>query len=472
MTRVLAASACALSLALGGAALRAQHPSQVLGSSGSHELGSGVSHFKYGSVGIEPEEGLPYWIWQVLPRLFADKLPGGYASLGFLWEPGQELPVGFSKKDVWGSSRVAINCAFCHTATYRTSASSARTLVPGGASSRLNPQAYSRFLEAAAADPRFNASDMLAAIDQIGVLSFTERLVYRLALIPGTRRALQRHKTEFSWMDTRPDWGPGRIDPLNPFKFRQLAQPVDDTIGNADMTPLWRLGLRDGRALHWDGLNSSVEEVLVSSAIGNGASVKSVDLDGVARVGDWLRDLAPPRYPFPIDAALAATGSGIFARECGACHGETGSRMGQVIALDEIGTDPHRLNAWTASSAAAFNAYATGKAWQFHGFRKTAGYVAAPLAGVWLNAPYLHNGAVPSLQDLLAPEPDRPRRFVRGYDVYDPVRVGFVSSGPAAESAGQLFDASLPGNGNAGHRYGTLLAAPDKAALIEFLKTQ
>ena len=51
--------------------------------------------FKYGSVGIESEEGIPYWIWQVLPRVFADKLPrpGGYGAFGFLWEPGKELPV-------------------------------------------------------------------------------------------------------------------------------------------------------------------------------------------------------------------------------------------------------------------------------------------------------------------------------------------------------------------------------------------
>ena len=79
--------------------------------------------FKYGSVGIESEEGIPYWIWQVLPRVFADKLPrpGGYAAFGFQWEPGKELPVGFSKVDLYGGPRVAINCAFCHTSSFRTS---------------------------------------------------------------------------------------------------------------------------------------------------------------------------------------------------------------------------------------------------------------------------------------------------------------------------------------------------------------
>src|SRR5688572_31724509 len=79
--------------------------------------------FKYGSIGSEDQEGIPYWIWQVLPRMFADKLPeGGYGALGMIWEPGHDLPIGFSKKTIWGVPRVGVNCAFCHTATVRTSA--------------------------------------------------------------------------------------------------------------------------------------------------------------------------------------------------------------------------------------------------------------------------------------------------------------------------------------------------------------
>src|SRR6267154_501541 len=56
--------------------------------------------FKYGSIGAEYDAGVPYWIFYVMPRVFADKLPGpgGLASLGVAWEQGQELPVGFTKK--------------------------------------------------------------------------------------------------------------------------------------------------------------------------------------------------------------------------------------------------------------------------------------------------------------------------------------------------------------------------------------
>jgi hypothetical protein len=59
-------------------------------------------HFKYGSIGTENAEGIPYWIWVVLPRLFPEYLPGlgGYTSLGLTWEEGKETPVGISKKTI------------------------------------------------------------------------------------------------------------------------------------------------------------------------------------------------------------------------------------------------------------------------------------------------------------------------------------------------------------------------------------
>lgn len=460
MTRALLLSATLVAAAL-TARTTAQPPAP-----------SAAEHFKYGSVGIESEEGLPYWIWQALPRLFPDLLPNGYASLGFVWEPGRELPIGFSRRDVLGSARVAVNCAFCHTATYRTAPGAARVLVPGGAATIAVPQAYSRVLEAAAADPRFTASRILAAAGEIGSVSWFDALAYRVALVPGTRRALRRHREEFRWMDSRPAWGPGRIDSINPFKFRQLRQPIDESIGTSDMTPLWALGLRDGRAFHWDGINPALREVLLGSAIGNGASVKSVDVESVETVSGWVRGLPPPPYPFPTDAGLAARGREIFAAECGACHAVNGPRMGAVIPIAEVGTDRHRLDAWTTASATAFNDLAAGKPWQFRSFRKTDGYVAMPLAGAWLNAPYLHNGSVPTMADLLEPPERRPARFFRGYDVYDPARMGFVSAGPDAEREGMEVDTRQSGNGNGGHAYGTALAPEAKAALLEYLKTQ
>jgi mono/diheme cytochrome c family protein len=429
--------------------------------------------FKYGSIGIEATEGLPYWIWQVLPRVFADKLPspGGYTAFGFIWESGRELPVGLSKADAFGGPRVAINCAFCHTSTYRVQPLAPRRLVPAGPGHQVNPQAYVRFLHAVSEDPRFNADDILTAIAGLTRLSWMQRMQYRFLLIPATRKGLQRQRQQYAWMDRNPDWGPGRIDPFNPVKFGILRQPVDETIGNADMIPIWNMRMRQGMSLHWDGLTSSLHESVISSAIGDGASRKSVALDNLQRIEQWLIDLPPAPYPFAHDAARAEDGRGLYQKHCAQCHAPGGARTGSVIPVDEIGTDRHRLDMWTPAAASAYNAFADDYPWDFTAFRKTNGYVAQPLDGVWLRAPYLHNGSVPTLEELLDDPARRRVTFYRGYDVYDSTRVGFVSDGDAARRRGVLYDTRRPGNGNGGHLYGSELTAAEKQALVEYLKT-
>jgi hypothetical protein len=122
--------------------------------------------------------------------------------------------------------------------------------------------------------------------------------------------------------------------------------------------------------------------------------------------------------------------------------------------------------------ATRMNTIGDGYPWHFHRFRTTNGYANHPLDGIWLRAPYLHNGSVPSLRDLLKPDAQRPATFYRGNDVYDPQNVGFVST--EAQSGGRQFykfDTHDPGNGNAGHLYGINLSDQDKDALIEYLKT-
>src|SRR5262249_15699898 len=150
-------------------------------------------------------------------------------------------------------------------------------------------------------------------------------------------------------------------------------------------------------------------------------------------------------------------GQKVYAAHCASCHETGGERTGTVIPLGEkeLGTDRHRLDMWTEEARDRYNSYPNGSGGTFHEFRKTDGYPSVPLAGWWLRAPYLHNGSVPSLRDLLEPPANRPKSFYRGYDVYDPQNVGFVSDGPAAKRAGFFYDTSKPGNGNGGHLYGT-----------------
>jgi len=86
------------------------------------------------------------------------------------------------------------------------------------------------------------------------------------------------------------------------------------------------------------------------------------------------------------------------------------------------------------------------------------------LDGIWATPPYLHNGSVPTLYDLLSPVSKRPSKFRLGSGRYDPQKVGFASDGYFE------LDTSIRGNSNSGHTWGTDLEEPDRFALVEFLK--
>lgn len=95
-------------------------------------------------------------------------------------------------------------------------------------------------------------------------------------------------------------------------------------------------------------------------------------------------------------------------------------------------------------------------------------YKARPLNGVWAAAPYLHNGSVPNLWELLQKPEQRATKFNVGSWEIDPVKVGFVSH---AEAETSEFDTHLPGNTNQGHVYGTALSDKEKWDLLEYLKS-
>jgi hypothetical protein len=147
------------------------------------------------------------------------------------------------------------------------------------------------------------------------------------------------------------------------------------------------------------------------------------------------------------------------------------TRLAQVIPIDEIGTDRERLDTWTKEGAEIANRTVDRMGIKRIGLQKTNGYAAVPLDGVWLRAPYLHNGSVPSLRDKLKTPDQRPKVFYRGYDVYDAANVGFETESEQAKRKGWRFETAERGNGNQGHVYGTTLAEADKNALVEYLKT-
>ncbi len=163
----------------------------------------------------------------------------------------------------------------------------------------------------------------------------------------------------------------------------------------------------------------------------------------------WVKGLKVPPYPLEWDRALVEVGKPLFAQHCGSCHAPDGKQTRTLIPIAEIGTDRELANT-----------------------KKTSGYVAEPLDGTWMRGPYLHNGSVPTVGDLLRPPAQRPATFYRGNNLLNSHDIGFVSD--LAQEKGLhfvFFDTRLPGNSNAGHPYGTDLSDQDKKAIIEYLKT-
>ena len=97
-----------------------------------------------------------------------------------------------------------------------------------------------------------------------------------------------------------------------------------------------------------------------------------------------------------------------------------------------------------------------------------ASYKARPLNGIWATAPYLHNGSVPSLRELLKPPSERVKTFYVGSRDFDPDNVGLSTE---KVEGGFLFDTSKPGNSNQGHPYSAGLRQVQRDALLEYLKT-
>ena len=220
--------------------------------------------------------------------------------------------------------------------------------------------------------------------------------------------------------------------------------------------------------------------------------------------------IGPPRWPFDFDASLAAQGAEIYQVQCNSCHEANPGAEPWDTPIHSIGTDaratqllerrvttgvladsivqPPFAREDTAISVLygavtgmllslpvpphAEHAAALPTAHTAPDCAGKVGYEAKVLQGIWAAAPYLHNGSVPTLADLLKEPADRPLTFQVGPS-YDPTRVGLAPLQPGKDTGFEATSCESPASGrsNCGHAFGTQLADDDKAALLEYLKT-
>lgn len=439
-------------------------------------LSPAVEQFKYGSIGAD-KMGLPLAILKAIPLVCADTLPAGtdprnkpLTAFGMIYEPGHDLPIGFSsrKLPLIGMTLTGTTCSACHTSTVRETPTAARTMYFGAPNIRFDVQAWNNYLLGCIGDARrFNATTLDKAFRELNVTGLDRLLAFSSSFLRAFTTDL---RTKIQSVVTDGAWGPGRDDAIGLSAAILLDhRHLPTKPAPIDYPAVWNQNARKGHALHWDGASGLAIERNVLVSVGAGTPKDSVPLASINAIQGYLDQLPAPKYPFAIDTARVARGAVLFDAQCKSCHG--GARTWSVIDLAEIKTDANRVSVVTQPAIDDINRM-RGTGWQFGHFAKTNGYLTGLLDGIWLRAPYLHNGSVPTLRDLLKPAAQRPTTFFRGNDTYDKTSVGFVST-VATEGSTRYtqIDTRRAGNGNGGHEYGTTLSAGEIDDLLEYLKT-
>ena len=247
----------------------------------------------------------------------------------------------------------------------------------------------------------------------------------------------------------------------------------------------------------------------------------SIQIENLGYIQRGFYKLIAPKWPEDLagklDANLKSQGEKIYQQQCLQCHSLVDSQDAKrqltavVVLAQEVGTDMRVVNNFSDGSvktgvlegkhfALWFGEKFTAEAsrldivmhvtfgallahpWDSfcalvkeYADNKSATlasdvryYKARPINGIWSSAPYLHNGSVPTIYDLLLPAAQRPKHFFVGNREFDNVKVG----NQVAETENtSLFDTSLLGNSNAGHEYGTQLPELERLALLEYIKS-
>jgi len=256
---------------------------------------------------------------------------------------------------------------------------------------------------------------------------------------------------------------PGRASDAQPLLtfFRQCAQDprFNSTEIMTEINDATRLSWFDGLLYRYVLIPRTRLQLLSDSNVVLGPILRnhSTDPHSEASLSEprfrelalWVKSAQVPQYPLEWNQSQAQIGRELFAQHCGTCHAKDGNRQGTEIPIAEIGTDRELANKL-----------------------KLNGYVAHTLDGVWIRGPYLHNGAVASVGELMKPPKQRAVTFYQGNNLLNPKDLGFVSDLPQEKGLHfALFDTRQTGNSNAGHEYGTELSDRDKQAIIEYLKT-
>ncbi|MFL5521305.1 MAG: hypothetical protein ACJ8B6_10235 [Gemmatimonadales bacterium] len=468
-------------------------------------------------------------------RLGRADLPDVYRQFGFLtpdrianWpagraQPAMDRPLGMVRGDVRGPTSlvridaVNLGCATCHTGlVYGADGRATSAAWVGLPNTSINLEAYGQAVFVALASAVRDQGAFRARVAELfPEMGRGERITLRFLLLPRVARRIDELRAEGLGPSPFSNGGAGRTNGVAALR-RMLGMPAGVLTGHAEVgftsiPDLASRGLRtsllyDGiyapsgatrhdvattaeavTSAHLDSLSDIVAFFTVST-MGVTPDVGEQAIPAMRPVMRWLgRTYAPPPFPGTIDSARMRAGAAVFASRCAKCHGTYGegtprrlvSFPNALIEQEAMGTDPAR---WAMVDSALLGNLAANAYGRHMRSARTGGYVAPILSGLWATAPYLHNGSVPNLWQLLTPA-ERPARFLVGGHALDFTQMGIAGvrwtddtwrypGGYVPWSIPELYDTRAPGLSNRGHERPSMgLSDAEKWALIEYLKT-
>lgn len=516
---------------------------------------------------------------QIMPLSWAIALkqPDGSAFManslsryGYLPNPQSNppgLPVGFTAANGSSGQNLGMTCSACHT----------RQIEVGGAAYRIDGgpaisdfQSFLADLDTAMGRVLADQAvfDAFAASVLGSVSSPTHKAELRLAV----EDWYQRYHTLIARALPQEPWGPARLDAVSmifnrltgldigPPPSYLIPENIQEAVAPVRYPFLWNAYRQD--KTQWPGFADNGNDLLgLARNLGEVYGVfalfhpqkdakdllkidylanNSANFSGLAAQEKLISKIGPPKWPWPVDQALAKQGEALYSLPqaqggCADCHGIKRGAFRSLThetwatPVQDVGTDSreHDILQWTVQTGVlngakipflekalkptdtAFNVLGTAVvgsilqhyAREFLGketitttsalyvpttaplsgaFRPTAikpigafPYEARVLQGIWATAPYLHNGSVPSLAELLKPAAERVASFKVG-PAYDIQAIGLAaeqSKFGAYSLTTTDCSARNSGNSRCGHEFGTTLPAADKLALLEYLKT-
>jgi len=414
--------------------------------------------YKYLTTGDYLRSGIP---------LSYFKMGFGKSSVNYLKREGENKEVAYDYtvvKTPNGELVVAPNCMQCHAQVFdgKLIMGLGNSTVDFTHGDKMDPKtaiAAERLLKNLDPKKYEAAEPFLRVVKGIGGKMYTQVRGVNAADRLAALLASHRDRNTFRWSD-------------------QPMLEVGTEVVPTDVPAWWMLKKKNAMFYNGFGRGDFGRFLMASNLLTVNDTAESREVD--AHFNDvlaYINSIEPPPYPKPVNKLLAKQGGIVFVQNCSKCHGNYGADgkyPNLLIPESEIQTDSmlYKSNYQSYQFIDWFN-----NSWFAQGDHPARlepfnGYIAPPLDGIWITAPYLHNGSVPDLETLLNSK-RRPAFWSRDFDnpEYDYETLGWKYTAHEAPAAKLVYNTNLPGYSNAGHTYGDKLSSRERKGLIEYLKT-